>query len=109
MKVKALLCALLLLGSCGKKSDSKSPEATLPAPETAVAPTTADVAAAPAEADFTKTLDRLTQAVRRYAAETRSVPKSLNELVTAGYLPELPAAPPGKHFFIDDQLRVRVK
>jgi hypothetical protein len=59
--------------------------------------------------DYSKTLDRLTQAVRKYAAEMRTAPKSLDELVAAGYLPEAPVAPPGKKYVIDQQLRVRLQ
>lgn len=59
--------------------------------------------------DYSKTLDRLTQAVRKYAAEMRIAPKSLDELVAAGYLSEAPVAPPGKKYVIDQQLRVRLQ
>jgi hypothetical protein len=55
-----------------------------------------------------KTVARLTQALRKYSAEHQRVPKSLNELVAEGYLSEMPAAPPGKAFTFDEQLRVTV-
>ncbi len=51
-------------------------------------------------------LAELTQLVRRYAAEQRRAPKSLDELVTAGYLPQLPEAPAGKKFAISPKLEV---
>jgi hypothetical protein len=106
-----LFCSFLLFTSCGKKSlppsESHTPSQTPPLAGSK--PTDDTVSAAPAEIDYSKTLDRLTQAVRKYAAETRSAPKSLNEVSAAGYIPEVPAAPAGKQFIIDDQLRVRLK
>ena len=60
--------------------------------------------------DFAAVLAELTQALRKYSAEQRRVPDSLSELVSAGYLQQLPAAPPGKAFVIDTkQLKVGVK
>jgi hypothetical protein len=106
-----LFSSCLLLTSCGKKSlppaESQTPS-QMP-PPAGSKPTDATASAVPAEIDYSKTLDRLTQAVRKYAAETRSAPKSLNEVAAAGYIPEVPAAPAGKQFIIDDQLRVRLK
>lgn len=106
-----LFSSCLLLTSCGKKSLSSAESQTPPqTPPLAVSKSTEPTAsAASAEIDYSKTLDRLTQAVRKYAAETRSAPKSLNEVAAAGYIPEVPAAPTGKQFIIDDQLRVRLK
>jgi hypothetical protein len=95
MKHGILLCAILLAG-CGKKPDTQSAQS---APAAAAAP----------ESDQAQTLERLTQAVRKYAAETRSAPKSLAELVTSGYLPEAPTPPAGKQYVIDAQLRVQLK
>ena len=96
MKLALFLCALLLAG-CGKKA----PGTTAPAAPPSSNPAT--------ESDQAQTLERLTQVVRKYAAETRSAPKSLNELVTAGYLPEAPTPPAGKQYVIDAQLRVQLK
>ena len=95
MRIAILLAAMFFAG-CGKKAES---------------PTPPDVTrgAAASEEDQTQTLERLTQTVRKSAAETRSAPKSLNELVAAGYLPEAPTPPPGKQYVIDDQLRVQLK
>jgi hypothetical protein len=97
MKFAILLCAILLTG-CGKKTGpppQRSDPAAIAAPES--------------ESDQAQTLERLTQAVRKYAAETRSAPKSLNELVAAGYLAEVPTPPAGKQYVIDAQLRVQLK
>jgi hypothetical protein len=51
-------------------------------------------------------LTELTQALRKYGAEKQRAPKNLNELVAAGYLPAVPAAPTGKVFAIDKMMRV---
>lgn len=51
-------------------------------------------------------LGELTQAVRKFSVERRSVPKGLEELVAHGYLGQLPPAPAGKRFVITRDLRV---
>jgi hypothetical protein len=96
MRMALLLCVLLLAG-CGKKTA---------APVRGAA--TNSASSAP-QSDATQTLDRLTQTVRKYAAENRAAPKSLNELVAAGYLSEVPEPPPGKKFVIDQNLRVQLQ
>ena len=52
------------------------------------------------------TLAELTQVVRKYGAEKQRVPKDLNEIVAAGYLPSVPSAPAGKKFAINKQMEV---
>lgn len=94
-----LACACIAFSACGKK-----PAAT-PSSQQASPSSNAAVP----ESDPAKTLERLTQAVRKYAAETQSAPKSLNDLVAAGYLTEMPEAPPGKKFVIDQNLRVQLQ
>ena len=94
MKIAILLAAIVFVG-CGKEAESPPPAVT----QRGVAK----------EDDQTKTLERLTQTVRKYAAETRGAPKSLSDLVAAGYLPEAPTPPAGKQYVIDDQLRVQLK
>ncbi len=51
-------------------------------------------------------LAELTQAVRKYSAEQRQVPQSLDELVAKGYLTTVPPAPSGKKFAISKKLEV---
>jgi hypothetical protein len=46
-------------------------------------------------------LESLTQSVRKYTVERRHLPKTLDEVVRAGYIPSLPAAPQGKKFALD--------
>lgn len=99
MKELAILLCALTFAACGKK----------PAATAGPQPGSSTQAAASPESDTSKTLDRLTQTVRKYAAETHSEPKSLNELVAAGYLTEMPEAPAGKKFIIDGNLRVQLQ
>ena len=89
-----------MLVGCSRNTNPEPPSASS---SSTTAPSTET------EADRTATLNRLTQVLRRFSAEHQRVPTSLNELVTAGYLTELPAAPAGKQFVFDDQLRVTLK
>lgn len=45
-------------------------------------------------------LASLTQALRKFSVEQRRVPSSLSEVVAAGYIKNMPPAPPGKKFAI---------
>jgi hypothetical protein len=90
----------LAAGSNSTTTDAaanSSPEAPPAAP--AVATDATQIAAQLAE---------LTQAVRKYGVEKRRVPKSLDELVAGGYLNQVPQAPPGKRFEIDQKLQVQL-
>ena len=62
----------------------------------------------PDDAQMAAILGELTQAVRKYSVERRSVPKNLEELVANGYLAEAPQAPAGKKFIISKELRVQL-
>jgi hypothetical protein len=86
------IAVVLIALGCGQQP------ATPPAPIATPPPPSED--AAPA-ADHTATLAELTQALRKYSAEKQRVPDNLSELVTGGYLKQLPAAPPGQTFAID--------
>ena len=46
-------------------------------------------------------LAQLTQVTRRFSFERRHVPKSLEEVVSAGYLKSIPQAPPGQKYVVD--------
>jgi hypothetical protein len=95
-----LLAGTLVLGdACGKhRTDiSTSAPGAEPTPDSAAVQDPGQTAALLAE---------LTQAVRKYSAETRRVPKSLDDLVSQGYLTKVPLAPPGKRFAIDKTLHV---
>jgi len=110
MKALSILILAGLLAGCGDKpasTDAKDP--TPPAaPAGPREPKAADSnAPAGAVADEQALLDHLTQTLRKFSAEKQRVPTQLNELVTAGYLPSLPAAPAGKQFTINPK-RVEV-
>jgi hypothetical protein len=100
-RLPLLLALCLPFAGCGPKSQKTVPQADRTE--------TASPTAAP-EQDLTAVLSELTQAVRKFSAEQRRVPGSLDELVPAGYLKQLPAPPAGKTFVIDQkELRVAVK
>ena len=103
------LVACFLFVACSK--EAASPEAA-PAEPVISAPTTLPGAAAANTAPETASADaraaELTQVVRKYAAEKQRAPKDFQEIVAAGYLPSMPAAPAGKKFVIDKNLAVQV-
>lgn len=102
LRLFVLLAIVIPLIGCGHEGSPKS------VPPAGGAETSA--AGDTQEQDLTAILSELTQAVRKYSAEQRNVPKSLEELVSAGYLKQLPAAPAGKAFAIDTrELKVFVK
>lgn len=92
-----LLC---LAVSCGKKPgpDAVAGPETNGRPVVSAAPV--DPVVVPATAAV---LEALTQAVRRYAVERQVRPRSLGEVVAAGYVRNLPAAPAGQRFEIDQR------
>jgi hypothetical protein len=99
-----VLAPLLLLG-CSREPGGEAPPATATTTP-ARQPSASEPAATANDAQSGAILAELTQAVRKYGAEQRRVPKDLNELVTAGYLPGIPAAPAGKKFALDKQMQV---
>jgi hypothetical protein len=108
--VLPLLPAILLTG-CGKSSETSRPtpvSTTDPsqAKKTDAAPATERTTVAAAfsqasEAALNAALAQLTQALRKYSFEHQRVPKSIGEIVAAGYLKDMPQAPAGKKFAID--------
>ena len=94
-------CACVIIGiGCHKPSVPATSESTA-LPATAIKPE-----AAADEAQALAALDGMTQAVRKYAAEQQRVPKSIDEVVAAGYLSTIPAAPAGKKFAINKNLQI---
>jgi len=121
--------ALLWFGGCGKHSDQpaakqpasvsadnaapeQSPQParvappgsapTQPVPVTpAPAPAVAAQVAPASTANTDAALANLTQAVRKFSFEQRRMPKSLQEVIAAGYVSPVPQAPPGKKFVLD--------
>ena len=53
------------------------------------------------DAELAAALGELTQALRKYSFEHRRVPKTFSKVVAAGYVKNMPQAPPGKKFEID--------
>jgi len=111
------VCLLALLVACGEAPPTApSPPPPDHAPTTETGVSAADIAVpenAPAAqassidpTELAMALTQLTQTVRRYALEQRRAPQTLDELVTAGYLTRVPAAPPGKKFAVDKNLQV---
>jgi competence protein ComGC len=106
--VLPMLITVLLIG-CGKSPGSaeKSPVSTTePAQgvKTEAAPATKQTDATlsnASEAALSAALMELTQALRRYSFEHQRVPKTIGEVVAAGYLKNMPQAPPGKKFAIE--------
>jgi hypothetical protein len=95
MLARIVLIGLVATGAgCGKPSSS-APPTPEPLPQ-----------AAADEAELTAALGELTQVVRRFAAEQRRAPKTLDELVAQGYLSRVPEPPAGKKFAINKKLEV---
>src|SRR5688572_24143558 len=108
--MKWTLCALALLAvwllcACAKGPEETAVEAAPPTKASQTVAAGSSGAATDAN-QLAVTLAELTQVVRKYGAEKQRVPKDLNELVAAGYLPGIPAAPAGKGFAINKQMEV---
>jgi hypothetical protein len=93
LRLMLTLLACLLGFGCGKHAPSPQAEVSTTTNESTVAVV--------AEPDMTSVLADLTQALRRYSAEKREVPPSLDALVAAGYIQQVPQAPAGKAFAVD--------
>src|ERR1051326_4704191 len=102
MPMRGLMISVVggfLLAGCGPRASAPASQALPQATEN----TTTTVA----EPDLSNVLAELTQTLRRYSAEKRQVPASLDVLVAAGYIQQVPQAPAGKSFAVD-QKNVRV-
>jgi nitrous oxide reductase accessory protein NosL len=108
--VPPLLLAILLTG-CGKSSETSRPNPVSTTERSQAKKTDADPAteqstmatafSQASEAALNAALAQLTQVLRKYSFEHQRVPKSVGEMVAAGYLKDMPQAPPGKKFAID--------
>jgi hypothetical protein len=107
MPFTLMLVLMFYLAGCAKKpADQTAPALPLSTSEAAPTgplspPATPQVIAPAEDGKMDATLAQLTQVLRRFGAENRRVPQSLNEVVAAGYLAALPAVPAGKEFAID--------
>ena len=102
----AIAASAFLIAGCGKKTGSSSPTpATQSAePDSVVQPQAAKatpVSVQPVQGDTGQMLDQLTQVLRKFSVENRRVPATLDEVVAAGYLKEIPPPPAGKKFAIE--------
>ena len=101
MRSQWIMAGWLVLGiGCGKQPSSSAPA---PKPASQVQPLAPPAVDA---AQVSAMLSELTQAVRKFGAEQRRVPKTLEEVAAGGYLTRIPAAPSGKKFAIDKNLQV---
>jgi hypothetical protein len=88
----------VLLAGCGKEPAKKEPASN---PLTAPVDYLGAATRAQQHADKTIDLATLRQAIQMFQLEEGRLPKELSELVTAGYLPRLPAPPPGQQISYD--------
>lgn len=100
MCVRMFFIGLLLLNGTGcRKSPVSAAKEPLP-------PAASQTEGATDTAPMRALLAELTQAVRKYAVEQQRAPKSIDEVVAAGYLSNQPTPPVGKKFAIDKNLQV---
>ncbi|MFN3409451.1 MAG: hypothetical protein ACK45B_10690 [Limisphaerales bacterium] len=88
----------VVLAGCGKEPAKKEPASN---PLTAPVDYIGAATRAQQHADKTLDLATLRQAIQMFQMEEGRLPKELNELVTEGYLPRLPAPPPGQQIIYD--------
>jgi len=109
-RVVLLLLMAVLITGCGKSPETSRPNpvsTSQPAEgeKTDATPATEQPAVADgsgsSEAALNAALDELTQALRKYSFEHQRLPKTFSEVVSAGYVKNMPQAPPGKRFEID--------
>jgi hypothetical protein len=86
-------------------ADSNSASVAVDTPPDALAPSSIaenpPVPAATTQQNSASTLESLTQSVRKYTVEQHHLPKTLDEVIRAGYISRLPDAPGGKKFALD--------
>jgi hypothetical protein len=102
----AIAASALLVAGCGKKAGSPSPDPAVQSAETALvvqpaAPKVTPVSVQADAGDTGQMLDQLTKVLRKFCVDNRRVPKTLDEVVAAGYLKQIPPAPAGKKFSIE--------
>jgi len=107
---------LLTLAACQKAptpvapiqtqaSPVKAPMTPAPAPAASISVAPPPSAVAPGEKETT--LEEMSYAVQAWFTSRGAAPKSLQELVKAGFIKKLPTPPPGQEFALDTQnLRV---
>lgn len=109
MKIGLLLALTISLGlvGCAKKEAPATAAKSTNQPAAGGNPLTAPVdylgAVGQAKKVAVKTVDlaSLNQAIQLFHAGEDRFPRDLNELVSQGYLPRLPAPPPGTRLYYD--------
>lgn len=101
MSTLCLVISACVLAGCGEKSSTSTGDTRSDNPVTA--PLDYLGAAGKAKQSAEKTLDTvsLNQAVQQFYAAEGRFPTELKELVTTGYLREIPTPPYGKKIFYD--------
>ena len=109
MRLAPVFVILLLAAGCGRKTE-QSPTVTPSASPATNAHASPDegqnsppaaTASDAKAAELAAVLAELTQVLRKYSFEHQRVPKAFSEIVAAGYVKDMPQAPPGKKFEID--------
>lgn len=115
-----LSACLLISAGCRKKRGTDSSATETPAASSVgqpvespavPAPTTASgglAVPAPAARINVQHFNQLTEAVLKFKRDKQRNPRDWQELISAGYLKQLPAAPPGKQYTFDRSLNVQM-
>lgn len=94
----SLLTLLLVsLAACEKSAPPVAPPPAPAAKSIAIAPPPATAG------EKELTLDEMSYAVQAWFTSRGAAPKSLQEMVKAGFIKRLPTPPPGKEFAIDEK------
>lgn len=103
--VAGLVLAAGLLCGCGKQEASPAPATNQASgnPLTAPVDYLGAVGAAQKQAERTVDLANVQRAIQAFQAGEERLPTSLQELVTEGYFPKLPAAPKGMAYAYNPQ------
>ena len=113
-----LLCCGLLFTACRKKRQTGPGDPTTPTPAVASQPDAAVAAPAPsAPAPGTppaavsinyQHFNQLSEALLKFRRDKNRGPANWQELITTGYLKQMPDAPPGKQYVFDRSLNVQM-
>jgi hypothetical protein len=109
MRLTPVLAIVLFAAGCGQKTEPSPSVAPSASPATNAHASTDESQNSPAAAatpdakaaELAAALAELTQVLRKYSFEHQRLPKSFGEVVAAGYVKDMPQAPPGKKFAID--------
>lgn len=112
-----LLCASVIFISACRKKREAVPSAPAPVPSgqsdaaaTAAPPLSAPVpGATPAAPQISNQhFNQLSEALLKFRRDKNRGPANWQELITTGYLKQMPTAPPGKQYVFDRSLNVQM-